>query len=397
MKKTFMMLFYSNPGRIHLGGYNQAIMTQVYEKLASYLDDLPAGYPATDSGVEIEILETLFSEEEAALALHLTLLGEEARVVAFRARRGTAETADMLEVMAGKGLISGSYPTGKAPRYAISQYVIGFHEGQVDRLSEAYVRQFKRYEPHLFDKGPWTKVPQLRTIPINMSIPVTTEVMPYESAEAILRSKTHFAVRNCICRQEAQLGGEGCARPLESCLTFDDAALNDAATGKGRKISLEEALEKVDAARKAGLVLQPANSQNPIVMCTCCSCCCGVLRNIKKHPTPGEMVANPFIARYDTKACIACGKCVTVCPMGAVTLGKAIAFNPDRCIGCGLCAGVCPTQAVMMMRKTVKLPAIPKNTLATYLRLAKARGNGHVLKLAGMVVRSLFYRVIAPR
>jgi Na+-translocating ferredoxin:NAD+ oxidoreductase subunit B len=372
-------------------------MSHAYQQLAHYLDDLPAGYPATDSGVEVEILQTLFSAQEAELALHLTLLGEEARVVAFRARRGVAETADMLDVMAGKGLISGSYPTGKAPRYAISQYVIGFHEGQVDRLSEAYVRQFKRYEPHLFDKGPWTKVPQLRTIPINASIPVTTEVMPYESAEAILRSKIHFAVRNCICRQEARLGGEGCERPMESCLTFDDAALNDAATGKGRKISLEEALEKVDAARKAGLVLQPANSQNPIVMCTCCSCCCGVLRNIKKHPTPGEMVANPFIARYDTKACIRCGKCVPVCPMDAVSLREAIEFNPVRCIGCGLCAGVCPTQAVVMVRKTVKQPAIPKHTLATYIRLAKARGIGHVLKLAGMVVRSLFYRVIAPR
>ena len=31
-------------------------------------------------------------------------------------------------------------------------------------------------------------MPQLRTIPINVAIPVTTEVMPYESAEAILRA-----------------------------------------------------------------------------------------------------------------------------------------------------------------------------------------------------------------
>ena len=372
-------------------------MSQVYQQLACYLDDLPAGYPPTESGVEIEILQTLFTEQEAELALHLTLLDEEARVVAFRARLGVAETSEMLEAMVGKGLISGNYPTGKLPRYAISQYVIGFHEGQVDRLSEAYVRQFKRFEPHLFEKGPWTKVPQLRTIPINVAIPVTTEVMPYESAEAILRSKTHFAVRNCICRQEARLDGKGCDRPLESCLTFDDAALNDVVTGKGRKISLEEALTKVDAARKAGLVLQPSNSQNPIVMCTCCSCCCGVLRNIKMQPEPAEMVANAFIARYDAEACIGCGMCVAVCPMAAVTLGEVIDFNPVRCIGCGLCAGVCPTQAVVMVRKTAKQPAIPKNTLATYVRLAKARGIGHLLKLAGMVVRSLFYRVIAPR
>ena len=142
-------------------------------------------------------------------------------MVAFRARRGQQRHLKCWKRWSRKGLISGTYPSGKPPRYAISQYVIGFHEGQVDRLSEAYVRQFKRYEPYLFEKGPWTKVPQLRTIPISVSIPITTEVMPYESAEAILRSKTHFAVRNCICRQEAQLGGKGCDRPMESCLTFD--------------------------------------------------------------------------------------------------------------------------------------------------------------------------------
>ena len=373
------------------------MINQTYQQLAHYLDDLPAGYPPTESGVEIEILQTLFTPREAELALHLTLLKEEARVVAYRAGWGLAETVETLDAMVRKGLVGGSYPAGRPPRYAISQYVIGFHEGQVDRLSQEYVRLFQRYAPDLFEKGPWTKVPQLRTIPVGVSIPITSEVMPYESAESILRSKTHFAVRNCVCRQETRLQGEGCDRPLESCLTFDEAALNDAATGKGRAITLEEALAKVDAARKAGLVLQPANSQNPIVMCTCCSCCCGVLRNIKKHPHPAALVANAFSAQFDAAACIVCGKCAAICPMGALTLDEVIAFNPQRCIGCGLCVGVCPTTALVMTRKPERQTAIPRNTQATYLRLAKARGGGRLLKLVGMVLRSLLDRALAPR
>ena len=372
-------------------------MTPIYQQLAQTLDDLPAGYPATESGVEIDILRTLFTESEAELATHLTLLGEEARVVAYRARRDVAEIADMLDRMVEKGLISASYPEGKAPRYAISQYVIGFHEGQVNRLSADYVELFQHYAPHLFEKGPWQKVPQLRTIPVGVAIPVTTEVMPYESAEAILRAKTNFGVRNCVCRQEMQLHGEGCDKPLESCLTFDGAALNDARTGKGRLITREEALAKVDAARKAGLVLQPANSQDPIVMCTCCSCCCGVLRNIKNHPKPSELVANAFIAHFDAAACITCGKCVKVCPMGGLTMDEAIVFNPARCIGCGLCVDACPTEAMTMTRKAQKQAAIPKTTTANYVRIARVRGVRHVWKLVAMAARSLVDRALAPR
>ena len=57
----------------------------VYEQLAHHLDGLPAGYPATENGVEIRILQRLFTPEEAHLALFLTLIPETARVIARRA------------------------------------------------------------------------------------------------------------------------------------------------------------------------------------------------------------------------------------------------------------------------------------------------------------------------
>ncbi|RTZ98565.1 MAG: 4Fe-4S ferredoxin, partial [Deltaproteobacteria bacterium] len=44
-------------------------MTDIYEKLARHLDHLPAGFPATESGVELRILRRLFSEEEAGIAM----------------------------------------------------------------------------------------------------------------------------------------------------------------------------------------------------------------------------------------------------------------------------------------------------------------------------------------
>ena len=39
------------------------MMEDVFERLRKRLDDLAAGYPATESGVEISILKRLFKEE----------------------------------------------------------------------------------------------------------------------------------------------------------------------------------------------------------------------------------------------------------------------------------------------------------------------------------------------
>lgn len=375
-------------------------MSEIYNRLAKYLDSLPACYPPSENGVEIKILEHLFTEEEATLALHLSLLDETASGIARKAGLAPEIAADLLEGMVQKGLISGSYQDGKAPQYTISQFVVGFYEDQVNRLSPELVELFEAYAPIYFEKGPWKKQPQIRTIPVNETIPITSEVLPYFQVEEILRSKTHIAVRNCVCRQEREILGDGCGKPMETCFSFDGAALNTVETGKGRLISLDEAFQIVKEAQAAGLVLQPANSQKPIFMCACCGCCCGVLRHIKDEPNPGDLVANPFVAQYDPQGCIACGACVDICPMGALTMDDlgVVHFEQIRCIGCGLCVSVCPSEAVKMVRKTaVSQPKIPKNTTLTYLNIARTRGIGKVLALINMFIKHIYGKILPAK
>ena len=141
-------------------------------------------------------------------------------------------------------------------------------------------------------------------------------------------------------------------------------------------ITLDEALAIIHQAKDAGLVLQPANSKDPIFLCACCSCCCGVLRNLKNEENPGSMVANPFLVEHDQALCSSCGACVEICPMAALTFDEQgiVTFRQNRCIGCGLCVTVCPSEAVHIVRRPAEQqPAIPRNTLATYLSIAKAR------------------------
>ncbi|MFW5713880.1 MAG: ATP-binding protein, partial [Brevefilum sp.] len=253
------------------------------------------------------------------------------------------------------------------------------------------VSLFESYGPVWFEKGPWKALPQVRTIPINESIPITTEVMAYEKAETILRSKSMIAVQNCICRQEGALLGQACGKPMETCLSFDNAAESSIALGRGRQISLDEALDLLTQARKAGLVLQPANSKDPIFMCACCDCCCGVLRQIKKDPHPGNLVMNPFLADFNKDLCIACAACVEICPMEALVETKQgkIRFASSRCIGCGLCISRCPAGALTLTRKPQKdQPRIPGNTTGTYLRLAAKRGLGTLISNGWLVLNA---------
>jgi len=154
-------------------------MLGIYERLASYLDTLPAGYPPTEDGLELQILQKLFTEEEAELAMHLMILDEPVSVIAQKAGLEQDYAAKLLEGMVQKGLISGSFPEGKPPVYSISQFVVGFYEDQVDRLDAELVDLFEAYAPIYFEKGPWKKQPQIRTIPVIEAIPVTPEVLPY--------------------------------------------------------------------------------------------------------------------------------------------------------------------------------------------------------------------------
>jgi hypothetical protein len=74
-----------------------------YQRLATVLDTIPNGYPATDTGVELRILEKLFTPEEAELAAELHLTKETAEEIAVRTSRERLETYKMLKTMAKKG------------------------------------------------------------------------------------------------------------------------------------------------------------------------------------------------------------------------------------------------------------------------------------------------------
>mgnify|MGYP001821431627 CR=1 FL=1 len=78
-------------------------MKDVYKDLAQKLDGLPQGYPATESGVELKILQKIYSPEEAEMALKIRPIPETAEVIAQRLGKPIPEMEAILEVRAQEG------------------------------------------------------------------------------------------------------------------------------------------------------------------------------------------------------------------------------------------------------------------------------------------------------
>ncbi|CAO0820143.1 4Fe-4S ferredoxin [Desulfarculales bacterium] len=344
----------------------------VYRNLAQHLDRLPAGFPPTEDGVELRILRYLFTQEQAELAVHLSLKLEKAEAIAQRAGLTMEKTAQRLQEMSRKGLIFSIEAPGKPSVYMAAQFVIGIWEYNLNNLTPEFNRDVEAYMPHL-SRSAFGVLPQLRTIPVGKSLLAAPEVLAYESVENLIRGQKKILVAPCICRRESQMKGHGCGKLEEACLVFGWGADYYLRNNLGRMIIQEEALAILDKAEEEGLVAQPSNAQEIVNICLCCGDCCQSLLNLKRHPVLAQVVSSAFLAHLDAEACVSCGVCVDRCQMEALTLGddKAV-LNTDRCIGCGLCVSTCPTEALSLKRKPQQ-PQVPRNMIEAMTLRARAR------------------------
>lgn len=406
-------------------------MPDVYERLRERLDQLPVPYPRTETRVEIRLLQALFTEDEAAIALHMSALTEPAEVIHRRLLRATRrqvgsagpqlgwwtnrrrertpgprsegppagapsderrprdqerrtptlpELRAILNEIARRGAINTGATTrgGKTVRtYGLAPLVVGMFEFQVDRLTPAFVQDFQAYLDEGFREAfVGARTAQIRTVPVNKALPSARAVGTYDDIRAYVESHPGpFAVRNCVCRQSAEIQSHPCttSTTAETCLTVGVAAHRTVDGGSGRYIEREEILSLLDLAEAEGHVLQPQNTREPSFICCCCRDCCEVLQNARKLPRPADAVSATHQAAVDRATCIGCNACARRCPMDAIAVTEKVAHvDTTRCIGCGLCVGACPTGAVSLERRPTT-PAPARTPTGMYLRIIKDR------------------------
>src|ERR1017187_2504524 len=120
----------------------------LYRRLQQHLDRMPVAFPPTPSGVEIRILQRLFTPEEAEIALELSAIPEPAATIhkRFKSRMTLPELKQKLDQMGEKGNILAWRMAGEV-HYAKLIFAIGMYERQVKKLTPEFERDTRQYIP----------------------------------------------------------------------------------------------------------------------------------------------------------------------------------------------------------------------------------------------------------
>jgi NAD-dependent dihydropyrimidine dehydrogenase PreA subunit len=369
---------------------------QVYVQLQKHLDEQTFGYPATKSGVEIRLLKHFFSPREAMIATCLTYKFEPLKALFERAGHlvgSMEELKEQLDQMEKKGCVELKIKNG-SPYYANSPLVVGMYEAQLDKLTPEFIKNFDEYtEDKKFGIAfLGTKLPQMRTIPIAKSIQPRHNVSTFDEVKMLLQqAEPPFVIFECICRKKMKLEGEPCrvTDREETCFVVGSMAQSVLRRGIGREITLDESLSILEKNQKQGLVMQPSNSEKAEFICSCCGCCCGMLKMHKTLPIPVDFWATNFFAKIDPETCDGCGNCEKRCQVGAATLSnetQLAAIDLNRCIGCGLCVPTCPKNALSLEKKHRQVsPPQTREDLHDII-MAHKKGRLGKLKVTGKLI-----------
>ena len=370
---------------------------KTYKRLRRHLNKMPVGFPSTFSGVELRILKTMFSVDDALLALNLDYKFktiDEIHTTQKETNLSTDELYNRLSGMGKSGAILIKEINGKKV-FALVPLIIGMYELQTDSLKTGYYLDIREYVSKIFAiEYLSTAVPQSRIIPVEKSITPDIKPASYDEIRSlVMMTEKSICVAECICRKGKDLLGEPCSVTdrRELCLYFHEFGDTFAENNWGREVSKEKALEILEQSQKEGLVLQPSNEQEPQFICACCGCCCGLLEMVNAMPCPANFVASNYYVENNSDSCKGCTKCVDICQMDAVQMKDNTAvIDRRKCIGCGVCVAACKVESLSLIKK--QGDTIPPQTTEDLYDVIMSNKKKGIKKYFGLFTKMLFLK-----
>jgi ferredoxin len=341
-----------------------------------------------------EILEILFTPEEAALASRMPVRPTSLETLAARLAVPAKELEAKLEPMCDRGVVLDLVnPRSGKRSYLLAPPVVGFFEYSLMRAKDSIPKKRMAEALHAYTHGDPAFAREAFGKPTVIGRALVNEaeladeplpdVLAWERASEVVGGARKWAVSLCFCRHKAEHLGTPCDAPMDNCLSLNGGADFVVRRGFGRAVEKAEALEIMVRARESGLVQVADNVKSrPTFVCNCCGCCCEQLQAVSRW---GLAAVNPsgFVPRPEEERCAGCSRCARACPVGAIVMMPrreagsrkatlAPSIDDERCIGCGVCANACNKGALPMVRGGRARP-VPAHGVERVVRMAVER------------------------
>jgi ferredoxin len=363
-----------------------------YSDLVERINRFPQGAPPSE--LLTKILKVLFSEKEAQLVSLLPIKPFTAEKAGLIWKMDINSTRKILETLADRALLVDIEQNG-IQEYTLPPPMAGFFEFSMMRvrndidqkaLAELFYQYLNVEEDfirELFTKGE----SQLGRVFVNEpSLPDDNAllVLDYERATEVIKTATHIGVGMCYCRHKMAHLGKACNAPMDICMTFNSTAASLTKHGHARRIDEAECLDLLQQAYDQNLVQFGENVREEVnFICNCCGCCCEAMIAARRFAILNPVHTTNFIPEICDQKCNGCGKCVTACPVEAMTLvssnnphypnRKKAVLNEGRCLGCGVCVRTCTLKGIIL-KPRAKRVLTPLNGVHKAVVMATERG-----------------------
>jgi Pyruvate/2-oxoacid:ferredoxin oxidoreductase delta subunit len=372
-------------------------LKQGYTELVDRLNRFPQGAPPSDT--LYKILQILFSEREAQLVALLPIKPFTAKKAAQIWKMDLTEARNVLDELSSRAILVDVEQNGETV-YTLPPPMAGFFEfsmmrlrGDVDQkvlgeLFYQYMNVEEEFIRTLFVNGE-TQLGRVFVHEPALSSDNVLHVLDYERASEVIQTATHRGIGVCYCRHKMEHVGKNCDAPMDICMTFNTTADSLTRHGYARLVDVSEGMDLLQKAYDNNLVQFGENVRQRVnFICNCCGCCCEALIAARKFGILNPVHTTNFLPVIDQDECTGCGKCMTACPVEAMTLVSANdPHHPNRkmakldeeiCLGCGVCVRTCAQNGLSLQSRPERV-ITPLNSTHRVVMMAIERGYLHNL------------------